>query len=79
MTVFEKIRTERKIDHKTMVEALGISKAYYSMLRSGDRPISKVIADRMNSVFGVPYEVSFCLTVHKTETVGCGGEKKKGD
>ena len=59
VTVLEKIRMEHKLSHKQMIESLGVSKAYYSMLRSGSRPVSKAIADKLKAVFVIQYEVSF--------------------
>ena len=75
MTILETIRAEKNFSHKDMIKTLGISKAYYSMLRRGSRPISKTIADKLKSVFGIPYEVSFCPAVHKLATKT---KRKKG-
>ena len=72
MNLIDQIRNENKLDHKEMMKALGVSKAYYSMLRRGLRPISKELAARLNRQFRVPYEVSFCPTVHKLDTEGIG-------
>jgi transcriptional regulator with XRE-family HTH domain len=68
VTIIEKIRIEHNLKHKEMMEKLGISKAYYSMISRGLRPISKEIAAKLKSTFNVPYEVSFCTEVHMLDT-----------
>ncbi len=68
MNVLEKVRAEKGLTNGEMIERLGITKSYYSMIRRGLRPVSKDMAAKLNRVFGVPYEVSFCTEVHTADT-----------
>lgn len=44
MSILTDLETKYNLKPLEMARVLGISKSYYSMLRSGDRPISKSIA-----------------------------------
>jgi transcriptional regulator with XRE-family HTH domain len=76
MTVIEKIRKDNNLSNKEMMAVLGITKSYYSMVRRGLRPISKEMAKRLNSSLDVPYEVSFCPSVHELDTNNGSGKAR---
>lgn len=68
MTVLCDLEKNLNLKPIEMAKLIGISKSYYSMLRSGDRPISKSIAIRLKQQFGIKLDDSLCPSVHGAET-----------
>lgn len=68
MSILINLEQIHRLKPVKMAEALGISKSYYSMIRNGDRPISKSIAIRLKDSFGIKLDDSLCPSVHGRET-----------
>lgn len=69
MNIFERIEQENKITPSEIIEKLGISKSYYSMIKNGDRQISKNIAIKIHLEFGISFDDIFVRPkVHDKQT-----------
>ncbi|TWH48502.1 helix-turn-helix transcriptional regulator [Sporomusa sp. KB1] len=68
MSILTNLEIKYNLKPIEMAKELGISKSYYSMLRSGDRPISKNIAIQLKNQFGVKFDDSLCPAVHVGKT-----------
>lgn len=56
MNIFERIEKETQLTPSEIAKRLGISKSYYSMIRNGDRQISKNVAIKIHLEFAIPLE-----------------------
>lgn len=68
MTVLKELEKKHKLKPVEMAQVIGISKSYYSMLRSGERPISKNVAIQLRQQFGIMLDDSLCPAVHEVKT-----------
>ncbi|MDF2857250.1 MAG: helix-turn-helix protein [Neobacillus sp.] len=68
MSILIELEKKHNIKPNIIAKMLGISKSYYSMIRNGDRPISRNVAFKLRNSFGVKLEDSLCPTVHTRET-----------
>jgi plasmid maintenance system antidote protein VapI len=64
MNIFEQLEKENNLNSIEMARRLKIGKGYYSMLRKGDRPVSKNVAAALKREFDIPMDVSLCLSVN---------------
>lgn len=69
MNILENTRIKNKLNKSEMAKRLRIGKSYYSMVTNGKREVSKNIALRLESEFGVPLDVSLRPQVHDSETL----------
>ena len=51
-----------------MAKRLNVSKSYYSMMRKGERNISKNVAFKLKEQFGITLDIALSSDVHGTET-----------
>ena len=69
MVLFRQVREKHNLSITEMAEKLGISKSYCSMLDSGKRGISKVIALKLKIHFNIPVEQSlYAQEIHANKT-----------
>ena len=69
MVLFRQVREKHNLSITEMAEKLGVSKSYCSMLDSGERGISKVIALKLKIHFNIPVEQSlYAQEVHANKT-----------
>lgn len=68
MTILRNLEEKYKLKPVEIAKFIGISKSYYSMLKIGDRPISKSVAIQLMQQFGIKLEDSLCPSVHSEET-----------
>lgn len=67
--MLEELRKKLGLTKAEMIEALDITKSYYSMIIKGERPISKNLALKIHEKFDIPLEtIFFEKTVHGTKT-----------
>jgi transcriptional regulator with XRE-family HTH domain len=68
VNILKIIREKNNLRPVEMAQKLDVSKSYYSMLESGQRPLSKNVAFKLKSKFGVKLDVSLCPEVHGEST-----------
>ena len=68
MNIFLKLEKEHNLKPIQMAHKLNVSKSYYSMIRRGDRSISKNVALKLRDVFGIALDVSLDEKVHIKDT-----------
>lgn len=64
MNILVDIETKFNLKSREVADRLSVSKSYYSMLRKGERAISKNVALRLKEVFGVELDISLCSKVY---------------
>lgn len=69
MNVIQMIENKSGMESRDIMRRLGISKSYYSMLRSGERTISKNLAIRIYQEFHISLEDTLLRPeVHENKT-----------
>lgn len=66
MNIFEQLERDNKLKPIEVARKLKICKGYYSMLRNGDRSVSKNVATALKREFNISLDVSLCPSVHET-------------
>lgn len=65
MNILNRIENDTGLKAKDIADKLGITRAYYSMIRNDIRPISKDVAIKIHEVFKIPLEeVFFAIEVN---------------
>ncbi|WP_312560652.1 helix-turn-helix transcriptional regulator [Anaerospora sp.] len=72
MNIFLRLEEELNLKPIEMANKLNVSKSYYSMIRKGERSVSKNVALKLKDTFGIALDVSLGNAVHNEQTEADG-------
>ncbi len=68
MNIFLRLEEELNLKPIEMANKLNVSKSYYSMIRKGERSVSKNVSLKIKDTFGIALDVSLGNAVHNKQT-----------